>query len=115
VKKPLPPPPSEVNSICENLVSIIFAPNNFIGADVSVFLEGHKILPKKGNATPYNIGLWLESIIFLDEIYLSLTSKDHPLLKKNSVKLSNIPKRRSSLFSWILFKLAELIKNLSPP
>ncbi|MBS7270523.1 MAG: hypothetical protein KIH10_17005 [Candidatus Freyarchaeota archaeon] len=56
----------------------------------------------------------MESILFLDEIYLSLTSEDHPLLKENFVKLADVPKGRASLFSWILFKLAEFMKNLSP-
>ncbi|MEM2134972.1 MAG: hypothetical protein QXG44_08975 [Candidatus Jordarchaeaceae archaeon] len=114
LKDPLPPPPSQVSSICEELVSVIFAPNDLIKADVGVFLEGRKILPKKGNATLYITELWVESIRFLDDIYLSLTSEEHLLLKKDFVKLSGVPKGRAAFFSWILFKLAEFMKNISP-
>ncbi|MBS7281456.1 MAG: hypothetical protein KIH09_16680, partial [Candidatus Freyarchaeota archaeon] len=32
LKSPLPPPPFQVSSVCEELVSVIFAPNDLIKA-----------------------------------------------------------------------------------
>lgn len=111
LKKPLPPASSEVDSICRELVEEIFTPNKYIKADVSLYFEGSKIFPKKNNATLYITELWEESILYLDDIYLSLTRRDYSLFR-NLIKPSEVPKKRSVLFSWILFKLAELISEL---
>ncbi len=114
LKKPLPPPSSEVDSICGELLEEIFTPNRYVKADVSIYFEGSRIFPKKNNATLYVVALWEDSIIYLDDIYLSLTSREYYSLFGNLIKSSAVPKRRSVLFSWILFKLAEFMGTLSP-
>ncbi|MFB0562219.1 MAG: hypothetical protein ACETWM_13530 [Candidatus Lokiarchaeia archaeon] len=53
LKKPLPPPSSEVDSICRELLEEIVTPNRYVKADVSQYFEGSRIFPKKNNSTLY--------------------------------------------------------------
>ncbi|MEM2900818.1 MAG: hypothetical protein QXT63_08510 [Thermoplasmata archaeon] len=114
LKEKLPKPTENVSAICYKIIDEIFSIKLEETIPVGLYANGKKIEPNRKNAVAYIVNLFLQSIFYLDDIYLNEEySSLVDAIQKQGKEFPEMPERRSAFFVWLLFLLMEFMKPLA--